>query len=131
MYREPRFGLAAITITALLALSACGGEQAPGAAGETAGEASGMEHVTAADTTDTAAADAGVTAEWHNFGNDGNEKHYSPVDHINTANIDGLGLEWYFDLPSENTMTAPVMADGKLFITTGHSHIRALDAVTG
>ncbi len=70
-------------------------------------------------------------SEWPNFGGAPSEQHYSPVDQINTANIDHLSLAWYYDLPSENTLTGPVMADGKVFITTGHSTIRALDAESG
>lgn len=72
-----------------------------------------------------------MTAEWHNFGNTGSEQHFSPADAINTKTVKRLSLDWYYDLPAENTMTAPVMAEGKLFITTGHSYIRALNAVTG
>ena len=73
----------------------------------------------------------GPEGEWHNFGNTGSEQHYSPLADINGDTVEQLSLAWFYDLPSENTMTAPVMAEGKLFITTGHSHIRALDAATG
>jgi len=70
-------------------------------------------------------------AEWPSFGRTGSEQHFSPLDQVNTGTVDRLSLAWYFDLPAENSMTGPVMADGKVFTTTGHSHIRALDATTG
>jgi quinohemoprotein ethanol dehydrogenase len=71
------------------------------------------------------------TDSWPSFGRTGDEQHYSLLADINTGNVSKLGLAWHFQLPPDNTMTGPVEADGKLFITTGHSDIRAFDAVTG
>lgn len=68
---------------------------------------------------------------WPSFGRTGGEQHYSPLDQINTDTVSTLGLAWHYDLPSENTLTGPVEADGKLFVTTGHSFIRAFEAATG
>lgn len=72
-----------------------------------------------------------ATDEWHGFGNDGAELHYSPLDEIDTGNVSGLKLAWYADLPQGNSATGPVMAEGKLFVTTGHGHVRAFDATSG
>ena len=69
--------------------------------------------------------------EWHGFGNDGAELHYSPLDEIDASNVSGLKLAWFADLPQGNSATGPVMAEGKVFITTGHGHVRAFDAATG
>jgi len=69
--------------------------------------------------------------EWHAYNGTPAEQRYALLDQVNTDNVQRLALDWLFDLPSGNTMTAPVMADGKLFITTGHAHIRALDATRG
>ncbi|MCB2047033.1 MAG: PQQ-binding-like beta-propeller repeat protein [Novosphingobium sp.] len=69
--------------------------------------------------------------EWHNFGNGGDERHYSPLDQINTDTVPKLKLAWFADLPQGNSATGPVMAEGKVFVTTGHGHVRAFDAVTG
>ncbi len=118
MHQGFRTGLASMALAALLVLGACGGEAPPPQ--EAVEEA--VPATTIGDVPD---------AEWHNFSNTGAEMHYSPVDQINGDTIGELGLAWYHDLPSENTMTGPVMAEGKVFITTGHSRIRALDAVTG
>jgi quinohemoprotein ethanol dehydrogenase len=69
--------------------------------------------------------------DWPSWGRLGDEQHYSPLDQINVNNVSKLSLAWHYDLPSENTLTGPVEADGKLFVTTGHSYIRAFDGVTG
>lgn len=91
----------------------------------------GIQAKTLASATERHADREPKATEWHNFNNGGNEQRYSPANQIDTDNVADLKLAWYFDLPSENTLTGPVMADGKLFVTTGHSHIRALDAATG
>jgi quinohemoprotein ethanol dehydrogenase len=76
--------------------------------------------------------DPTITADdWPNFGGDGRELHYAAADEISQANIDRLGLAWHYELESGFTVSAPVEAGGKLFTTSGHSRIRAFDAVTG
>jgi quinohemoprotein ethanol dehydrogenase len=69
--------------------------------------------------------------DWPNFGRDGSEQHYSPLHEIRLDNIDRLGLAWHFDLEPGFTVSTPVAAEGKVFVTTGHSYIRALDATSG
>lgn len=69
--------------------------------------------------------------DWPNFGRDGSEQHYSPLEQIKADNIGELRLAWHFDLEPGFTVSTPIAAEGKVFITTGHSHIRAFDAVTG
>jgi quinohemoprotein ethanol dehydrogenase len=70
-------------------------------------------------------------ADWPNFGGDGAEQHYSPLKQVSLKTIDDLKLAWHYDLEPGFTVSAPVEADGKLFITTGHSLIRAFEADTG
>lgn len=80
------------------------------------------------------AADGGLLAapeDWPSWGRTAGEQHYSPLDQITRGNVQRLSLAWHYDLPSENTATGPIEAEGKLFITTGHSYIRALDAASG
>ncbi len=69
--------------------------------------------------------------DWPNWGRTPGEQHYSPLDEIDTGSVDELSLAWYHELPSGNTATGPVAADGKLFVTSGHSQISAFDAVSG
>jgi quinohemoprotein ethanol dehydrogenase len=69
--------------------------------------------------------------EWPSWGRTGHETHYSPLDEIDTGNVADLKLAWHYDLEPGYTPTTPLMAEGKVFITTGHSLIRAFDAATG
>ena len=69
--------------------------------------------------------------EWPSWGRTGHETHYSPLDEIDAGNVANLKLAWHFDLEPGYSSATPLMAEGKVFITTGHSHIRALDAETG
>ncbi|MET0589418.1 MAG: PQQ-dependent dehydrogenase, methanol/ethanol family [Novosphingobium sp.] len=69
--------------------------------------------------------------EWASWGRTGHETHFSPLDEIDAGNVADLKLAWHYDLEPGYTPTTPLMAEGKVFLTTGHSHIRALDAVTG
>jgi hypothetical protein len=69
--------------------------------------------------------------DWPGFGRTGGEQHYSPLDQIEVDSVSKLSLAWHYDLRPENTLTGPVAAGGKLFITTGHSYIRAFEAATG
>lgn len=79
--------------------------------------------------------DAAITEvaaeDWPNFGRTPSEQHYSPLDQIDRRSVRRLGLAWEFQLPADHTLSAPIAADGKLFISTGHSYIRAFDASTG
>lgn len=68
---------------------------------------------------------------WPNFGRDGSEQHYSPLNQINLSTVEKLRPAWYYDLEPGFTVSAPVTGGDKLFTTTGHSHIRAFDAASG
>jgi quinohemoprotein ethanol dehydrogenase len=69
--------------------------------------------------------------EWPSWGRTGHEAHYTPLDEIGTGNVAKLKLAWHFDLEPGYTASVPIEAEGKVFITTGHSHIRAFDAANG
>jgi quinohemoprotein ethanol dehydrogenase len=69
--------------------------------------------------------------DWPNYGRDGSEQHYSPLIEIATPTVRKLGLAWHYQLESGYSLSTPVAAEGKLFVTSGHSHIRAFDAATG
>src|SRR5262249_45618660 len=77
------------------------------------------------------AAGAPVDGDWPDYGRDGSQQHHSPLPQITTSDIGQLGLAWPFQLESGYSLSTPVAAEGKLFVTSGHSHIRAFDAVTG
>jgi quinohemoprotein ethanol dehydrogenase len=65
--------------------------------------------------------------DWTNFGRDGSEQHYSPLNEISLKNVGQLNLAWYYDLEPGFSVSTPVKAGTKLFTTTSHSHIRAFD----
>lgn len=80
------------------------------------------------------AADGGVLADpddWPSWGRGPGEQHYSPLDQIDRDSVHRLSLAWHYDLPPGNSATGPLAVGGKVFVTSGHSTIRALDAVTG
>lgn len=70
-------------------------------------------------------------ADWPNFGRDGSEQHYSPLEEIALDNIGKLRLAWHYDVEPGFTVSTPIAADGKLFVTTGQSHIRAFESANG
>ena len=74
---------------------------------------------------------AAVDGDWPNFGRDGSEQHYSPLNEITRQNVGELRLAWHYDLEPGFSVSTPVAAEGKVFMTTGHSRIRALEAATG
>ena len=40
-----------------------------------------------------------VDADWSNIGFDAKEQRYSPLEQINSGNVDELGIAWFKDLP--------------------------------
>jgi len=75
---------------------------------------------------------AADTANWITYGRDYAEQRYSPLDQINTDNVGELGLAWYADLDTARGQEGtPLVIDGKIFITTAWSKVKAYDARTG
>jgi quinohemoprotein ethanol dehydrogenase len=70
-------------------------------------------------------------ADWAGYGRTFGQQHYSPLDQIGTANAGQLGLAWSLDLPLGNSNTQPIEVGGVLYMATGLSIVRAVDAVTG
>lgn len=69
---------------------------------------------------------------WAAYGRTFDDNHYSPLDEINEANVAGLRLVWWIDVPQDvSTYGAPLAIDGVLYYPTGFSVIHAVDAATG
>jgi quinohemoprotein ethanol dehydrogenase len=71
--------------------------------------------------------------EWLTYGRDHAGTHYSPLNQINTDNVNELGLAWTYDTRSypgqlEGT---PLVANGTLYGTLTWSVVFAVDARTG
>jgi PQQ-dependent dehydrogenase (methanol/ethanol family) len=71
-------------------------------------------------------------SEWLSYGRNYKEQRFSPLDKINRDNVDGLDLAWSFKFSTARGMEAtPLMHNGVLYVSTGWSHVHALDARTG
>ncbi len=69
--------------------------------------------------------------DWPAFGRTYGEQHYSPLTQINAANVKDLGLAWYLDIGAGNPVTGPLAVDGVLYVASGYSVLRAIDASNG
>ena len=79
-------------------------------------------------------AEAGKASdEWLTHGRTYGEQRYSPLDQIRADNVDRLGLAWEASLESSDfgVEATPLVADGRLYVTSTWSRVFAFDAVTG
>lgn len=75
---------------------------------------------------------AGVDdADWPYYGRTPSEDHFSPLDAVNDETVSGLELDWYYDIDTFDSYTAPLAVDGVVYFGVGHSIIHALDGKTG
>jgi quinohemoprotein ethanol dehydrogenase len=71
-------------------------------------------------------------ANWAAYGRTSGENHYSPLAQITDANIGGLGLVWFYDLPPVTSVhTTPLEINGVLYFAVGYSVLHAVDAKSG
>ena len=70
--------------------------------------------------------------EWLNHGRTYKEQRYSPMTDINKNNVNELDLAWSFKFDTARGMEAtPILHDGVLYVSTGWSHVHAIDARSG
>ncbi|MGD2132397.1 MAG: PQQ-dependent dehydrogenase, methanol/ethanol family [Maricaulaceae bacterium] len=70
--------------------------------------------------------------QWLSAARTYDEQRFSPLDAVNTDNVDELGLAWYADMNTQRGQEAtPVVVDGALYVTTAWSMVKAFDAATG
>ncbi|BDI59541.1 PQQ-dependent dehydrogenase, methanol/ethanol family [Qipengyuania nanhaisediminis] len=71
-------------------------------------------------------------ANWITHGRTYDEQRFSPLDAIDTGNVGDLGLAWFADMDTARGQEAtPLVMDGRLYLTTAWSKVRAFDAATG
>ena len=80
-------------------------------------------------------------AGWAHYGNDGGGMRYSPLTQVNRENVAQLKIAWTYrtgaleqlgDLKHNATFEAtPILVDGRLYLSTPHGHVLALDPETG
>lgn len=78
---------------------------------------------------------------WPTYGNDSGGSHYSAAPQINRTNVNELKAAWTYRTGANNVHTelirkaafeaTPILADGKLFLSTPYDHVVALDPGTG
>jgi quinohemoprotein ethanol dehydrogenase len=76
-------------------------------------------------------ADGSSGDDWPGYGRTYGEQHFSPLADINDRNVDTLGLAWSMDLGTGSATSIPVEVGGTLYMSTGLSIVRAVDAATG
>jgi alcohol dehydrogenase (cytochrome c)/quinohemoprotein ethanol dehydrogenase len=75
---------------------------------------------------------AGTQGDWLSYGRTYDEQRFSPLASINADNVGQLGLAWYADVGAGLTQEGtPLAIDGKLYVVTSWSKVRAYDGVTG
>tara|TARA_B110001469_G_scaffold61028_1_gene58563 strand:+ start:304 stop:2511 length:2208 start_codon:yes stop_codon:yes gene_type:complete len=71
-------------------------------------------------------------SEWLSYGRDYKEQRFSPLDTVNRDNVSELDLAWSFKFETARGMEAtPLVHDSVIYVSTGWSHVHALDARTG
>ena len=110
--------LSVLLATALM--QACNNEAPPEAATATAPVAAAAPAVpgNAANVTGERLADAdSEPGEWMSHGRTYGEQRFSPLDQINTTNVNQLGLAWYADLDTRRGQEAtPLMEIGRAHV---------------
>src|SRR5207245_7698063 len=78
---------------------------------------------------------APTSLDWPNYGNDLHNTRFQDVDQINVTTAKNLQVAWVFHTgvldPLAELQVAPIVVNGKLFVTDGHDHVFALDPATG
>lgn len=130
------FSQKSITLGILIAsigLASCSNESPPAdelaAAAPPPGSASTRAAAVDAERLANAEAEPG---QWMSHGRTYSEQRFSPLEQINTDNINNLGLAFHVDLDTNRGQEAtPIMVDGTLYISEAWSKVKAIDAVSG
>ncbi|HMH65243.1 MAG TPA: c-type cytochrome, partial [Rhizomicrobium sp.] len=88
----------------------------------------GMEEKPSAEAMDTIAHPK--PGEWPTYNGTLGGNRHSPLNQINTGNVDRLQMEWVYSLEAPNLETTPIVADGVMFVTAADK-VCALGAATG
>ncbi len=129
------FKLSALASAALL-LAACGpASETPPPAASTAPAAAppaaAAAYSAAVNTARLVAADS-EPGNWMSNGRDYGEQRFSPLDQLNTENVNQLSLAWYADIDTSRGQEAtPIVVDGAMYVSTAWSHVKAYDVRTG
>jgi quinohemoprotein ethanol dehydrogenase len=122
-----------VSLTLLLLLGACSGEQEATGSADPAQETVAAATVSFGNITRERLLNADAEpGEWMTEGRDFGKSHYSPLDKINLDNIGRLGQAWDYKTTTYRGMEAnPVVVDGVLFTSGTTGRVYALNAATG
>lgn len=126
-----KISLAVAVVASVLSMTGCGKEEQAEKTAESA-----VTTVTAPMAANVAtdrliAADADPS-NWMSTGRTYSEQRFSPLEAINADNVAELGLDWYFDFPTNRGIEAtPIVVDGVMYVSGSWSMVFALDAKTG
>ncbi|HTP34041.1 MAG TPA: PQQ-dependent dehydrogenase, methanol/ethanol family [Candidatus Acidoferrales bacterium] len=69
---------------------------------------------------------------WLTYSRDYSGRRYSPLDQVNTGNVNRLHVAWMRQVDETDTVeTSPIVVDGTLYVTEPPGTVEALDGVTG
>src|SRR5688572_26011030 len=70
--------------------------------------------------------------QWSMYGGSYNEQRFSPLEAINTTNVQNLGLAWFADYDTnQNQHGSPLYVDGVIYVSTARNVVHAFDAKSG
>jgi quinohemoprotein ethanol dehydrogenase len=70
--------------------------------------------------------------DWMTHGRTYTEQRFSPLDQINRDTVAGLSLAWSADIDTSRAQEAtPIVVNGKIYVSTAWSNVKAFDALTG
>ena len=84
----------------------------------------------------------GAQSDWLTYGHDAGQTKYSPLDQINTTNVDQLKQAWVYHMRpaaqatestrrSRNSPATPLVVDGIMYLATPYGSMIALKPETG
>jgi PQQ-dependent dehydrogenase, methanol/ethanol family len=129
MYNPAKSVVSVFALAGLATLAGCGDSAAP----SSAVSSNTSNAPAAANGTAAIPVNGSADHEWRSYGRDYTEQRFSPLTQITSDNIDQLGLAWFGDLAERGGSyeTTPVVADGRIFVSTPWSKVYAFDARTG
>jgi hypothetical protein len=73
--------------------------------------------------------------DWRYYGNDPANTRFQNIDQITPANAPQIKVAWVFHTGVVDSTTAfegtPIVVDGRMYVSTGHNDVFALNAATG
>lgn len=134
MHNNGQFTKCALIAVAVMALSSCATEPAPGEVAEAAQAAEPQtpeERLASMGPVSSDMLEDPAPGDWLLWGRTYNGQNFSPLDVINRTNVQGLAPVWKTPLAAGLSMPSPLVHDGVMFLHTAPDTVLALDATTG